>query len=135
MRFSGAAAVAVGALVGDRREELVQQIAVRHVQLDGVEAEPHRPHGRLANAATTRSRPLASSASGTCHPSANGKAEGATVGQGSSPRGSGLPPWNGAWQEALRPAWASWIAKHVPGAATRRAGSSTRASAASLASE
>ena len=34
-----ASAVGVGALVGDRREELVQQVAVRRMDLDAVDAE------------------------------------------------------------------------------------------------
>ena len=39
------AAVLVGALVGDRRHEAVRQIAVRHVQLDLVEADAQRALG------------------------------------------------------------------------------------------
>ena len=40
------AAILVGAAVGDRREELVQQIAVRVVDLERIDAEPHRTLGR-----------------------------------------------------------------------------------------
>ena len=55
-----------------------------------------------------------------------GTAEGATVGQASSAGVRGLPPpSHGRWQDALRPACPIWIAKRVPGAAMRRAGSRT----------
>ena len=40
------AAVLVGALVGERRQELVQQVAVRPVQLEPVDAEGQRPPRR-----------------------------------------------------------------------------------------
>src|SRR4029450_4473930 len=38
--LGGGAAILIGALVGNRRQELGQQIAVRRVHLDGVDAEP-----------------------------------------------------------------------------------------------
>ena len=41
------AAVVVGALVGDRRQKRMRQIAVRVVQLDRVEADPHRALRRI----------------------------------------------------------------------------------------
>src|SRR5262249_22041358 len=41
------AAITVATLVGDRREEAVQEIAVRSVQLDGVDAGADRAFGRL----------------------------------------------------------------------------------------
>ena len=41
------AAVLVGAMVGHRRQERMRQIAVRVVQLDGVEADPHRALRRI----------------------------------------------------------------------------------------
>ena len=100
----------------------MQQIAVRAVQLDGVEAErARRRSAAWQNAAVTRASPLASSASGGGPSAVKGTAEGATVGQASSPGVSGSPPSHGRWQEALRPAWPSWMPKRVPGAATRRA--------------
>ena len=46
MRFCKRAAILIGALVGDRRQELMQQIAVRGVHLDGVDAEPLGALGR-----------------------------------------------------------------------------------------
>jgi hypothetical protein len=42
-----AAAVGVAALVADRRQELMQQVAMRAVQLDAVEAGAHRTHRRV----------------------------------------------------------------------------------------
>src|SRR5207302_8804794 len=38
-------AVAIGALVGNRRHERVQKITVRHVELDGIEPETDRALG------------------------------------------------------------------------------------------
>ena len=52
------AAILIGALVGDRRQELMQQIAVGGVHLDGVDAEPlgalGGDHERLAHARQAR---------------------------------------------------------------------------------
>src|SRR5258708_29455346 len=42
MGFWKGAAILVGRLVGDRRKELMQEIAVRRVQLKGIDAEPVR---------------------------------------------------------------------------------------------
>ena len=79
MRFSRRAAIFVGAPVGDRRQELMQQIAVRAVQLDGVDAEPLGAFGRsrrrrrgCARARRRRARAAAAS------PSLCGTADGAT---------------------------------------------------------
>ena len=67
MRFCKRAAILIGALVGDRRQELMQQIAVRGVHLDGVDAEPLGAlggrHERVAHAlrAPPRRTPAAAS--------------------------------------------------------------------------
>ena len=75
-----AAAVVVVALVRQRREELVQQIAVRAVQLHGVEAEPaRRAAAAAANASRIPARPRGRAPTGGCSPSANGTGDGATV--------------------------------------------------------
>ena len=48
--------VLVGALVGERREEAREQVAVRGVHLDHVEADPHRPSSRGGERLRTSSR-------------------------------------------------------------------------------
>src|SRR5258707_11532498 len=59
----GPPAIAVAALVGDRRKEAVQEIAVRRVQLDGVDAGADRASGGIdeavAHALHVRRRHLA----------------------------------------------------------------------------
>jgi hypothetical protein len=74
-------AVSIGALVGDRREELVPQITVRAMDLDAVHAQAYRrPCGRrerLADACI----PAALSAAGAASPSFCGSAEGTTGAQ------------------------------------------------------
>ena len=80
MRLLERAAVVVVAPVGDRRQELMQQVAVRRVQLDGIEPERigalRRPHeGRLDARQARRHRAPAGGGS----PGACGSAEGATV--------------------------------------------------------
>jgi len=51
------------ALVGDRRQELVQQIAVRAVHLDAVDAEPVGAPGCIDEGVANAGSPAASSAS------------------------------------------------------------------------
>ena len=115
MRFCKRAAIFVGALVGDRRQELMQQIAVRAVQLDArrcraarrasaastkasrMRVKPariERQRRRLALLVRHRRRRL---------PSASRLAD----------CGINWPPSHGTWLEALRPAWASCIATAV----------------------
>ena len=70
---------------------------------------------------------------GVAQPSPNGMADAATVGQLSSPSFSERPLSQGRIAEPLRPEWASWMPNFARPAL--RADASTRASAASLASE
>ncbi len=62
------------------------------------------------NAAVTRAMSSSVMASGVCQPGPNGNAEGPMVGQASSAAVSGLAPSHGRADDALRPAWASWMA-------------------------
>ena len=59
-----AAAIFVGAAVRERRQELVQQVAVRAVQLDRGEIEPGGAPAASAKASRMRSSPARSSSSG-----------------------------------------------------------------------
>ena len=62
----------------------MQQIAVRGVQLDGIEAEPLGASCGCDKSVATRSKPGVSSASDASSPSLCGTADGASVCQ---------PPW------------------------------------------
>ena len=109
------AAVLVGAQVRQRREELVQQVAVRGVDL---ERSRSPPRSRGARRRRRRRRPRRCPR-GRARPARRSprrrSAEGATVGQPPSPTAT-LPrsPENGDHVEALRPAWPSWIAGTAP---------------------
>ena len=87
-----------------------------------------------AKSRLTRAMPSRSSAIGACSSSAWGRGDGASVRQ---PRGSSGPIWwppsQGAWLDALRPAWASCTATGM--GECFRIVSSTRPSAASVSSE
>ena len=109
MRFCKRAAILIGALVGDRRQELMQQIAVGAVHLDRVDAEPLGALGGGHKGLATRFSPAASNASGGVSPSLCGIADGPSARQPPSAIGINCPPSHGVWLEALRPAWASWI--------------------------
>ena len=85
MRPASDPPIFVIALVGQRRDETVQQIAVREMQLDGVEAKAHRALGGVGETPrVTRAMSSSVMARGVCHPGPNGSAEGAMVGHGSS---------------------------------------------------
>ena len=60
-----AAAVVVGALVGERREKLVEQVAVGGVDLDEVEAGLRARRAAWRKASTMAAMPAWSSAAGT----------------------------------------------------------------------
>ena len=117
-----AAAVLVGARVRQRREELVQQVAVRGVDLD--DAKPGRA-GAHARRRESRRRPRGSrrrrARSAPARRRANGIALGATGCQPPSAIASRPPPRHGASVLALRPACASWIPATAPCASTKRA--------------
>ena len=108
-----AAAVVVVALVGERRQELVQQVAVRGVQLDARRGRgARRAAPPAAKSSRIRCRPAASSAAARSSPAMCGTADGATACQlPGSPGAICVPPSHGARLEALRPAWASCIAE------------------------
>ena len=61
------------------------------------------------NASRTRAKPAASNASGGVSLSLCGMADGPSTRQPPSETGINWPPSQGAWLDALRPAWASWI--------------------------
>ncbi len=128
-----AAAIRILAPVGERREELVQQVAVGTVQLEPVDAEPQRALGRRHEAVAHAPEAFASSAWGATSPSAWATAEGASVRQPSGSSGAiCAPPSHGTRLEAFRPAWLIWIATGI--GAYSRIASSTRPSARSVAS-
>ena len=130
------AAVVIAARVRQRREELVQQVAMRRVQFDRVEAQAMRAlRGRSAKACSMRCRP-ARVQRHRRRPRRRraAAADGATGCQPPVRRArSAAPPSQGAWLEALRPACASWIAIGI--GECRRTAASTRRSAASVASD
>ena len=114
MRFCKRAAILIGALVGDRRQKLVQQIAVRAMQFERVEAEPlgafrgaRQTHRGCARAPPHRAR-AAALRLGLC-----GTADGPSVCQPPSESGINWPPSHGVWLDALRPACASCIATAI----------------------
>ena len=131
-----AAAPAVGALVGERRQELVQQIAMRAMHLDEIEARPLGPPRGLNEMADHR---LDAGLVERLRHMPAGR-EGDRRGAYRLPgvlilaERPAAEPWAPA-VDALRPAWPSWMPKTVPGAAKRRATASFAATAASLASE
>jgi hypothetical protein len=85
----------------------MQEIAVRAVQFERVDAEP-------IGALRRRDEGVASSnASGANSPALCGSAEGPSVGQPPSASGICWPPSQGRWLEPLRPACASCIAIFV----------------------
>ena len=103
------ATVRIGAPIGDRRQELVQQVAVRRMQLDGIEPEPLRAqcgvhegpaHARKPRVVERRGGGrLRRAATPTAPPAASRPARGAI----------NAPPRHGTSLDPLRPAWASWI--------------------------
>ena len=114
-RFSKRAAVLVGARVRQRREELVQQVAVRGVDLgDAGSRRPARARAASRKPSMTSRMPMASSAVGAGSPSrdrnrARGDGLPATVGDRESPAAA-----PGASVPALRPACASCMPGTAP---------------------
>src|SRR5262249_43831610 len=103
------AAITVATLVGDRRKEAVQEIAVRRVQLDGVDAGADRTFGGIdeavAHALHVRRRHLS-----------RHRPIGAECNGGWGDRLPGVLSWCKRlaalpWPSrgGLRPAWASWM--------------------------
>jgi hypothetical protein len=80
------------------------------MQLDGVEADAQRALGGIGEAVLTFAMSSSVMAAGVCQPGPNGSADGPMVGQASSAAVSALAPSHGRADEALRPAWANWIA-------------------------
>ena len=105
-----AAAVVVGALVGERRDEGRQQIAVRVVQLEPVEAGAR---GHLGRRARTRRAPCpcrrASSRAASGWPATSGRAMARSAPSCRSASGASISS-QPSCVEPLGPAWPSWIA-------------------------
>jgi hypothetical protein len=113
------AAVGVVAPVGQRREELVEQVAVGGVDLDRVEPGGDGRRAASANALTTSASSGRVSGVGSAYPS-NATGEGATAVH--PPSEAGIVPCSGAhgrYVEALRPAWASWTPIGAPWPCTK----------------
>ncbi len=123
IRFSRLPPYSSSRRLRERREELVEQVAVGRVDLDDAEAG-RRARGAAAasKASTIASIPAWSRGMGTGSPSEKGIGLGPTTGQ---PPASGVfrlaPPFHGRSQLALRPAWASWIPATAPCEWTKRA--------------
>ena len=104
------AAVLVRALVRERREELVQQVAVGGVDLHDLEAGLERAPGRRLERRARSRRPRPWSARSGC---ASRPRTAARWPRPSARRPrlavSGAPPCHGRWTLALRPACASWM--------------------------
>ena len=122
----------VVALVRERRQELVQQVAVRACAV-----RSHRCRAR-ARAARRRRTPLATFARPARVERLRrrlalvlGIADGATGFQPPSSSGISAPPSHGPALDALRPACASWIATGIAGCARSRAARRAPASHAS----
>ena len=116
MRFSSEPPQRSVRCVGQRRQELVQQVAMRAMQFDEVEAGALGAAGRRHELAdqgldlrlVQRMRHLPARVEGD----RRGRHDLATDPR---PAWSGPPPSQGRWFEALRPAWASWTPNLVPG--------------------
>ncbi len=109
------AAVAIAALVGERREELVQQVAVRRVHLEQAEAGRVRaPRGRREGL----DDPLdLARSSARAAPASRRRRRGRSARRLSSRRSSGPSarlPRQGASTDALRPACAIWMPGTAP---------------------
>jgi len=115
------AAVAVLAPVGERREELVQQVAVRGVDLDAVEAGGEGAARSLGEGLDDTRMSASSSARGIGEPGAKASALGATVGQPPASGARPAPPRHGTSVDALRPACASCRPAAAPCDVTKRA--------------
>jgi hypothetical protein len=90
------AAIAIGALVRERRQEFVQQIAVHNMQLDKVETELEGAASRDDKAAVTSRMSSSVISRKTGQPASNSIAEGAIVSQAPVPGASGRPPSQGS---------------------------------------
>ena len=127
-RFSSDAAIFVGALVLQRRQESGQQIAVRGVELDHVEAgfdaHAHRGDELVANARPCR---RGSSACGTWLTGDQGTSLAAITGQLPSSSGTSFLPsraWSNLWRPngraGGRSSPSSWRGRNRRCASTRR---------------
>ena len=116
-----AAAVGVVAPVGQRREELVEQVAVGRVDLDCVEPGGDAPGApRRRTRSTTAASSGRASGVGSAYPS-NATAEGRHGGPPARPTRDRamLRPAHGRYVDALRPAWASWMPIGAPWPCTK----------------
>ena len=109
-----AAAVAVGAPVGERRKELVQQVAVRGMDLDRGNPAACARRAASANRPASAPMPSASSSTGTACALENGIGDGATTGQPPSLAGIDAAGSQPRPTLAFLPAWASCTAIGQP---------------------